>query len=79
MILDEGLRCSSKCRMSRASAACARAPFQEFSVEHINYFSAVSLTSLAGAAGFTGVPLESDGDPVEERLTRPGGCWSSQG
>ena len=39
-------------------AACARAPFQEFSVEHINYFSAASLASLAGAAGFTGVALE---------------------
>ena len=39
-------------------AACARAPFQEFSVEHINYFSAASLNSLVGAAGFTFVALE---------------------
>ena len=33
-------------------AACARAPFQEFSVEHINFFSTASLTSLMGTAGF---------------------------
>jgi SAM-dependent methyltransferase len=32
-------------------AGCARAPFQEFSIEHINYFSSVSLASLAGVAG----------------------------
>lgn len=32
--------------------ACARAPFQEFSVEHINYFSRASLISLAGVSGF---------------------------
>jgi SAM-dependent methyltransferase len=39
-------------------SACARAPFQEFSVEHINYFSTASLTSLLGAIGFTRVVLE---------------------
>jgi 2-polyprenyl-3-methyl-5-hydroxy-6-metoxy-1,4-benzoquinol methylase len=33
-------------------AACARAPFQEFSVEHINFFSLASLTSLMGTAAF---------------------------
>ena len=36
----------------------ASLPFQEFSVEHINYLSAASLASLASAAGFTGVALE---------------------
>ena len=39
-------------------AACARAPFQEFSVEHINYFSGRSLSNLAGVAGFMNVVLE---------------------
>lgn len=31
------------------------APFQEFSTEHINYFSAVSLTNLLGGLGFAQV------------------------
>ena len=39
-------------------AACARAPFQEFSVEHINYFSGASLTSSMRTAGFDRVTLE---------------------
>ena len=39
-------------------AECARAPFQEFSVEHINFFSRVSLTSMAGVAGFSCVHSE---------------------
>lgn len=43
-------------------AASARAPFQEFSVEHINFFSKASLMSLMGMAGFK--PLT-----VERRLT----------
>ena len=33
-------------------ADCALAPYQEFSVEHINYFSRMSLTGLAAEAGF---------------------------
>ena len=33
-------------------SAGAVAPFQEFSVEHINYFSAQSLRSVGGVAGF---------------------------
>ena len=33
-------------------ASSARAPFQEFSVEHINYFSKLSLTNVMGVAGF---------------------------
>jgi 2-polyprenyl-3-methyl-5-hydroxy-6-metoxy-1,4-benzoquinol methylase len=33
-------------------AQCATAPYQEFSVEHINFFSLDSLTSMLGAAGF---------------------------
>ena len=33
-------------------SAGAIAPFQEFSVEHINYFSAQSLRSVGGVAGF---------------------------
>ena len=33
-------------------AECALAPFQEFSVEHINYFSRMSLTGLAAETGF---------------------------
>lgn len=39
-------------------AACARAPFQEFSVEHINYFSGASLTGALAATGFDRVALE---------------------
>lgn len=35
----------------------ATAPFQEFSVEHVNYFSVVSLTNLMGLAGFEPVEL----------------------
>jgi SAM-dependent methyltransferase len=41
-----------------AFAASARAPYQEFSVEHINYFSSVSLTSIMAVAGFECVTLE---------------------
>lgn len=33
-------------------ASTPDAPFQEFSVEHVNYFSVVSLQNLLGAAGF---------------------------
>lgn len=33
------------------------APFQEFSIEHINFFSPMSLTSLLGASGFSAVKL----------------------
>jgi SAM-dependent methyltransferase len=36
-------------------AECAGAPYQEFSVEHINFFSLDSLTSVLGVAGFTPV------------------------
>ena len=39
-------------------AECAGAPFQEFSVEHINYFSAASLSSLMRRAGFTDAVVE---------------------
>ena len=34
-------------------AECASAPYQEFSVEHINFFSLDSLTSMLAVAGFT--------------------------
>jgi SAM-dependent methyltransferase len=33
------------------------APFQEFSIEHINFFSPVSLTNLLGANGFSAVQI----------------------
>jgi SAM-dependent methyltransferase len=41
-----------------AFGASARAPYQEFSLEHINYFSGASLTSITAAAGFECVALE---------------------
>jgi len=42
-------------------ASCARAPFQEFSIEHINYFSRLSLAGIAGRAG-SGSLIEIDKD-----------------
>ena len=54
------------------------APFQEFSVEHINYFTSRSLANVMGAEGFTPVadrvvmvPLGSDGHaPALEAVYR---------
>ncbi|MFB3915165.1 MAG: methyltransferase domain-containing protein [Terriglobales bacterium] len=43
------------------------APFQEFSTEHINYFSAISLANLVEAAGFRKITCE-----YGTRQTRPG-------
>jgi hypothetical protein len=45
------------------------APFQEFSVEHVNYFSLATLTRALGAAGFR-VSWHEQGSPVQAGTTR---------
>jgi len=47
------------------------APFQQFSVEHINFFSRRSLESLLEANGFSLVELETLARTVTERSTMP--------
>lgn len=44
----------------------ADAPFQEFSVEHINYFSTTSLRNLLGAAGFDEIESRPSPSPQGE-------------
>jgi len=39
-------------------AECACAPFQQFSTEHINFFSSQSLENLLAAAGFEAITVE---------------------
>jgi len=52
-----------------AFAAGATVPYQEFSIEHINFFSLESLTSLLGMAGFTRVDAEHVRLPWTSRMT----------
>jgi SAM-dependent methyltransferase len=46
-------------------ADSADAPFQEFSIEHINFFSVTSLTNLLRVCGFT--QIHSQRTPLEQR------------
>jgi 2-polyprenyl-3-methyl-5-hydroxy-6-metoxy-1,4-benzoquinol methylase len=52
-------------------AACARAPYQEFSIEHINFFSLESLTSMLVAAGFACVDAAHVRTPWTSAATAP--------
>lgn len=52
-------------------ADCAVAPFQEFSVEHINFFSTASLTSLMGTVGFEPAIVERRLTPWLSNLVAP--------
>jgi SAM-dependent methyltransferase len=52
-------------------AAEARAPFQEFSVEHINFFSLRSRSNRMGSAGFDAVILERRLTPWRSGLQVP--------
>jgi SAM-dependent methyltransferase len=47
------------------------APFQEFSVEHINFFSPISLKNLLQRSGFTEVLMRQDIFQVNPRTTTP--------
>jgi SAM-dependent methyltransferase len=47
------------------------APFQQFSSEHINYFSTASLSALLGRHGFRPVIVERLARPVTETSTMP--------
>jgi SAM-dependent methyltransferase len=52
-------------------AECATAPYQEFSVEHINFFSLASLTSMLGVAGFARVDAAHVRLPWSSDATAP--------
>jgi SAM-dependent methyltransferase len=47
------------------------APFQEFSVEHINYFSSQSLSNLLGSSGFAALATRQSMSPPDTRITSP--------
>jgi hypothetical protein len=47
------------------------APFQEFSVEHINFFGSISLTNLFRANGFRLVSIQKDSISSNLRTTTP--------
>lgn len=46
-------------------------PYQQFSTEHINFFSAASLEGFLGSAGFEPVWLRHDVDPLTEQSMMP--------
>lgn len=48
------------------------APFQDFSVEHINFFSPTSLTRLLAAAGFAPVFVRRETAALSETAVEPG-------
>lgn len=57
LLLPDGLLYVEVPDATRFSCA-TDAPFQDFSVEHVNYFSAISLANLAAAAGYEAVAVE---------------------
>jgi SAM-dependent methyltransferase len=50
-------------------ARALNAPFQEFSVEHVNFFSSASLTNLLGTCGFSPIALRQTVCPAGPKVT----------